>query len=348
MGANKMSAKSQVLGFASHIFSPFALLTVFLTAVVIGESNAQAINLGSVGNAKTGERCKERSGLVGLIQKVNIFSQDGQDPRVIQSRTGNDKAFAPIGVIEPTKPVPSLNSVDSRGNPTLVKTSATAFLVSPCHILTNFHAVFGKTDHGSPDAKATFFMANGKEGTYKNVLATPVVWGNPYTKKVDGSFAMEAGKDWALLKLATCEGKQIGWMETLATTREELINKTVSMAGFPGDKSVDSLWTHADCKIRQVRVAQDPNILYHSCSSASGSSGSPVFEMDSNYPRVLALFAGDNNHTGEVSRYSPEHANYAIDMSSILPQIRKYIDADKQLAGLRTNPALTTSVATRN
>jgi hypothetical protein len=47
-----------------------------------------------------------------LLHKVNIFSDDGLDPRVVQSQEGAGKMFAPIGAIATNMPVPSSDPND--------------------------------------------------------------------------------------------------------------------------------------------------------------------------------------------------------------------------------------------
>src|SRR5215469_16727639 len=76
-----------------------------------------------------------------LFHRVTVFSDDPNsihDPRHPQSQTGADKMFAPIGLIWTNHPQPDQGTV-----PRSDFHMGTAFLVSPCYILTAYHVVFG-------------------------------------------------------------------------------------------------------------------------------------------------------------------------------------------------------------
>ena len=63
--------------------------------------------------------------------------------------------------------------------------AGTAFLVSPCHVMTAYHVVAGKRKISESDS-ATFYVGEGREGPdyaggrryAESAVARPVVWGN--------------------------------------------------------------------------------------------------------------------------------------------------------------------------
>src|SRR5580692_40039 len=76
-----------------------------------------------------------------LFNRVAVFSDapdSVHDPRHPQSQTGADKMFAPSGLIWTNHPQP-----DQGTAPRSDFHMGTAFLVSPCYVLTAYHVVFG-------------------------------------------------------------------------------------------------------------------------------------------------------------------------------------------------------------
>ena len=76
-----------------------------------------------------------------LFHRVAVFSDAPDsihDPRHPQSQTGADKMFAPIGLVWTNHPQP-----DQSTAPRSDLHMGTAFLLSPCYILTAYHVVFG-------------------------------------------------------------------------------------------------------------------------------------------------------------------------------------------------------------
>ena len=275
-----------------------------------------------------------------LLHKINVFSSDGTDPRTEQARDGDGKMFAPIGLIEPRNPVPSLdpNDVDAVTHERkLVKSHSTSFLISPCYVLTNYHSVFGGSKEPSDKFVASFFNFDPETKSNKMTRATPVAWGNynQSTKRAD---------DWALVKLDACVGKKIGWLETDVRNTGELYNKEVASAGYPIDKKVTSLWIHRGCRFIEYSPTNYENTFFNNCATRHASSGSPVFDLENGYPQVLALQASDRGGQEQILKsYSSDKANVAIDIRVILPKINQIISDDKMAFGSK-NPSLPVKV----
>lgn len=264
---------------------------------------------------------------------ANIFALDsGQDPRIAQPRTGDDRLYAPIGLITTDAPV-----VASEDGKRVIRTRGTAFLVSPCYVLSNYHAVFG-LDFDGPDEgrdySTTFSVGADPDFTFRwKIRATPVRWGE-FNKKKE--------HDWALLKLDGCVGGQpdIGWLETAAETAPAMKGLSVAFAGFPSDKALTSLWVQPDCRIE----GQQPGTakILHACSVRTGASGSPLIELRNGVAAAVAIQCGELNSTPDpLKSYDPRYANTAITMAEVLadPEVRAALEADRA-AFPGPNPAL--------
>src|SRR5204863_189111 len=76
-----------------------------------------------------------------LRRPINIFAKNGKDPREPQPQTDKWKKYGPIGIVRTNGEIPNLDTGASiKGG------RSTAFLVSPCHVLTNYHSVFGSAE----------------------------------------------------------------------------------------------------------------------------------------------------------------------------------------------------------
>lgn len=266
---------------------------------------------------------------------ANVFAlDDGQDPRVALPRTGEDRVYAPIGVITTDAAVPA--SEDGKRQ---IRTRGTAFLVSPCYVLSNYHAVFGLAFDGPDEGRdysTTFSVGADPDYTFRwQVHATPVRW---------GAFNRKKEHDWALLKLDGCVGGQpdIGWLETGAETPADLKGSTVAFAGFPSDKALTSLWVQTDCKVEGPQPGTVK--ILHACSVRTGASGSPLIATHGGAPRAVAIQCGELNATRDpLRRYDPKYANTAVTLAEVLadPEVKAALDADRA-AFPGPNPALNT------
>lgn len=291
-----------------------------------------------------------------LLHKISIF---GEDDRVIQARVGKDIGYAPIGGLVSNQPVPNpmYDPKDpSRGPKVLDQTEGTAQLVSPCHVLTNYHMVFGGTKPPKRDDKkgvekfkksfsASFYVASGESEMYE-VVGHPVKWGQFESLKSDG-------EDWTLLELENCVGKdsKVGWMEIDHDT-DELYSKSLVQAGFPGDKDRTYLWIDPSCK---AYSAETSGKVVHDCASRGGSSGSPIMYIgEDGAPRMVAIETGDSRpekgspsdlgvdpDTTVLPRFEQarNYSNTAVGMYSIYREIAPFIEEAKRQYG-KPNPVL--------
>jgi V8-like Glu-specific endopeptidase len=263
---------------------------------------------------------------------ANVFAFDGQDPRVASPRTGPNRLYAPVGAVTTIGKVPA-----SDDGARQIRTRGSAFLVSPCYVLTNYHAVFG-LDYDGPDPErdyaVTFSVGADPDYLFRwKVRAVPVRW---------GAFNKRKEHDWALLKLEGCVGGQadIGWLELSAMSGETMVGLGVALAGYPADKAGDTLWVQPDCRIEGMQKGTAK--VLHACSVHSGASGGPLIEHGRQGPAVVAIQCGELNSTaGALGRYDSKYANTAVTIAEIFEdgEVEALLQADRA-AFPTQNPAL--------
>lgn len=272
-----------------------------------------------------------------LPATANVFALEGQDPRAPQSRSGPDQLYAPIGVVTTVAAVPA--SDDGKRQ---IRTRGTGFLVSPCYVLTNYHAVFG-LDYDGPDAgrdySTTFSVGVDPDFAFRwTVVGTPVRW---------GAFNKRKEHDWALVRLEGCVGGQtdIGWLETAPEPGPSMPGLSVVLAGYPSDKSADSLWAQPPCKIEGMQPGTAK--VLHGCAVHAGASGAPLIELGRGAPMAVAIQCGELNSTaGPIEAYDPRYANTAVTIAEVMEdaEVRTLLAADRA-AFPGPNPATATAGA---
>ena len=267
------------------------------------------------------------AGLAAGQAWANVFAVDGHDPRHVQPRSGEGHAFAAIGVLRNNSPIAMLDDDDhllyARGE-------ATAFLVSPCYAVTNYHAVFGEGS-GPRDAQTDHSVTlslgdrSSGHGFRERVRAAPAFWGDFSEDR--------GGEDWAVLRLDRCVGAQIGWLDLTPRSPEAIGAGGLSIAGYPGDKDQAVLWRADGCGV--TARPQDVGLWSSDCAASPGSSGSPVFLIEDGGLKVVGIMEGaDEDRTDVQRRYSGGVANLVVDVSSILrrSEVRAAIKADIEAA----------------
>ncbi len=230
-----------------------------------------------------------------VITQANIFNSKGLDPRA-PVELNIEKELQPIGRLGGT----------------------TAFLVSPCHILTANHSVGAENvvfELPQPSSR-------GARLTFAPVQATAVARGK----------GNEIRDDWALLKLSTCVGGRIGWLELADPNDPVPFNAPITIAGYPNDMPKDQLWRDETGFISRGLPDTDlGDCLLNSAATRGGNSGSPLFIVNADGPRVLGLQVRETNPSRDILRtYSYNRANIAIDARHIRTEIEQFISPDKQ------------------
>jgi V8-like Glu-specific endopeptidase len=263
--------------------------------------------------------------------QANVFATNGQDPRVEQGRADFGRLYMPIGSVITPEAVPTAFDGSRTG-----RTRGTGFLVSPCHVLTNYHAVYGLDPEGARSDRAyrvNFVVGDGP--LQRTVSGSPVF---------AGRFNNRVEHDWALVKLDECIGAEpeFGWMELRAQTPESMAGLQVALAAFPADRPRDRLWLQPSCQVHAMQPGS--NKVLHDCAVVVGASGGPIIDPYQRTPQVVAIQCGELNATKElVAAYDPRYANTAVTVAEILqtPGVSEALAADKMTFGA-TNWALWT------
>lgn len=236
-----------------------------------------------------------------LLHHVNIY---GKDDRSVQSRVKQTNGYAAIGRVLSNRPYK-----DKEGR-TYAMNAGTAFLVSPCIALTNYHVVFGREDRETVipwmieidrqfrenrDSKGivklklpkdrnytmTFLVGEKSDGSFrKQVVGRPYAFG-------DASLGFD-GSDWVALKFdePNCPGsdKEIGWLP-IANAETVFGKNELHTAAFPGDfnpLSRTDVFTHGKlvksgkCSSYGDAYGVGKNAFEHDCATRPGNSGGPI------------------------------------------------------------------------
>ena len=242
--------------------------------------------------------------------------------------------------------------------------AGTAFLVSPCHVLTAYHVAAGG-EQVDPTRISTFYVGQGKIGPdfpdldhfATSSLAHPVAWGR-FVHATDASTLLErtqsvernGWEDWALLELDTCLGGPnygYGYVKLAPITTREIMQSPARIearsVGLPGDKSVLSLWEDGNCRfIGQIYASG----WQHDCMTIPGNSGGPIFVTDpvTKEQRVTAIsvsvIAVEGLETAasyslELPKDDPNFYDYlavAVPVSGFIDRIAAFLPADDRVA----------------
>ena len=257
------------------------------------------------------------------LWRANVLAADGRDPRHEQPRT--ERPFTAIGLLETLHAVPVMSD---DGDVHFEHTQSTAFLVSPCYAVTNYHSVFG--DESAPgeaaaDYAVTLSVGAGRDGRgfAGHTRAVPVLHGDPGDDREE--------EDWALLRLDRCLGADpgIGWLDLSPRPLAAVAARTVSIAGYSSAHDRDRLWREDGCHL--MARPRDRSLWSSDCAASDGASGSPVFVTEAGRPRIVGVMEGaEDDRPGIQRRYTAEAANIVIDIGAIIrqPTVRAAIGAD--------------------
>ena len=308
----------------------FILQLAAILATTIAPVQASGVSMNAAVSART------------LLHRVTVFSDDPHtlhDPRHPQPQNGADKIFAPIGLIWTNHPQPDQGAVT-----TSHLRMGTAFLVSPCYVLTAYHVVFGHrigfrkgNEQAEQEVSATFSVAG------KTSRAVPMK---------HGRFSMFSGRDWVLLRLQPntghrCLGEDpdIGWVQLAPLAPSMATHKMLSVAGYPSDKSRALLWRQDVCHFfEQYRDVENDGLWTTDCATRPRSSGAPIFFVENGVLNVVAVMSGHLGNDADnkiLPKWDPQRANLALDIGKIIssePDFLKLIQTDVRRFH-RPNPA---------
>jgi hypothetical protein len=279
-----------------------------------------------------GQMARWAAGSLSAITAVtvlcgNVFSPNGIEPRRQVARDQVEaRPFLPVGVASTDSPIQSLSGKFQRQQ-------STAFLVSPCYAIVDYHGVFGKSIIAGQDYTMTLTLGNGElESGFQYALKM---------RPVRAARNPSHGKNGLILmQLERCAGKRLGWLELWIPGAASLVGASVGMASYPGDRSTDTLSLQLDCRIRGINTVN--GLIKHDCASRPGASGGPLFVMRNGHAQLVATDWGSSSEiTGILKNYSDENANLAVplDMLTTNPEMLQVINSDIEAFGM-SNPAI--------
>lgn len=351
-----------------------SLVSVILAALGTGHSALAVINLSSAdaslawsaGCTKCLQNAVHTLGAESvetqartLLQNINVF---GRDDRVPQTRRNQANGFAAIGRVYTNR-----FWKDDRGRVT-GQSSATAFLVSPCVALTNYHVVFGDRERaevtpdvlelnrqwsnrdpqGKPKIKlpndhnysVTFMVGEKPDGTFKRIVI-----GRPYAFG-DNDLGRWAS-DWVVLKFdePNCPGadREIGYLTVDRSPSLKAGDRVLRTAGYPGRENSrindkGTLYATKACSyLTDFTTVGREHGFTHDCASRYGQSGSPIMTTDSNgRMTVVGIIQGTfvPERKGILPNYDPSsqdsrtNANIAVGVRALLPEVAPLIAED--------------------
>lgn len=264
---------------------------------------------------------------MAIVLCGNVFSPNGIDPRRHVSRNQQEaRPFLPVGVASNDEPIESLSGEIGRQQ-------STAFLVSPCYAIADYHGVFGKSIIPGRDYAMTITLGDGElESGFQYALKMRPV----RTARNPGH-----GKNGLILmQLEQCAGKKLGWLELWVPGAASLVGAKVGMAAYPGDRPVNKLSLQLDCRITGRNIVN--GLIKHDCASRPGASGGPIFVVKDSHAQVVATDWGGSSEIGRVLRsYSDKNANLAVplDMLNLNHEMVEVISSDIKAFNM-PNPAL--------
>ena len=208
-----------------------------------------------------------------------------------------------------------------------------ATLITPCHVLTNYHVAFGRKAHGLDPLKAlkkkkfpelNFYYGQGSDRSYANhTSGTPVAWGNRDESESNNMVT----EDWAVVRLDKCVGAEIGYWEFSKPSVESLQGMSVNTAGLL--KGLDfrkGIDRDEGCKILGPSLffsAEGGVAMRHTCSGEGGSSAAPIYVLVSGHPVLVGINSGDfvpKGHETEVQD-SRRTLNEGVAMAGMFDRI---------------------------
>ena len=230
--------------------------------------------------------------------------------------------------------------------------SCTAFCVGPDVIATASHCLFGTAESAKPDlAEMEFTLQSGS-----GVASTPLAGLKLGTVKqniISGTEALavrppiDAANDWAAARTETAICRA-GGLSMSEKTREEI-------ARLAADNAIYQVGVHRDLPSAQLMLGQpcgverafpsadretilrdfhDPEaVIFHTCDTGGGSSGSPLLTDGANGPEVIGINVGTYVLSKMVLRASGKaEPDKSQPIANTAVEAARFADAVKMLA----------------
>ena len=190
--------------------------------------------------------------------------------------------------------------------------ACTGFLVGPDLLMTNHHCLHD--DSGLLSLDGTLILMD----YYQDRDVNPTFGG--ITARVSGIVKMDAGLDYALLRLDSPIGETYGWLELDIDIEPDNSSQSVKIISHPQSRAKEIARRNSQIlALAPAARADFPYILLYLADTQGGSSGSPVFLQDGT--GVIAI-----HHSGVSNQLTGEPLyNVGSLMSHIVPEIRQYL-----------------------
>jgi hypothetical protein len=262
-------------------------------------------------------------GLAMFLCAGPLFAQAPKpaDPRAIINRLDpNYRQFNAVGMVYPI--------AKTDGVVVMSKYRGSGFMISPCHLLTNYHVAFEATrkevmfDVGQPASDIAAFAYRG----VGRILDAGPFWADADT--VD---------DWALVKLIDPKtgrsqnlGDTVGFLPFVSAPPDSIVNRPLTSAGFPGSMNA-GLVGHIGCRLARVDADRRWRMA---CSMTEGQSGGPVTLRTADRGEVLIAInsAKPDGRSGLVSTEEVRlsNLNYATAITRAAEtRIRRGMEANR-------------------
>jgi len=266
-----------------------------------------------------------------LSSPANVFSTSGTDPRrYVAPNDALWRILLPVGTV--TSEFYLRNKIGIGG---VAPGMGTAFLVSPCYAMTNYHVLFGGMNF-TPNPIGTYpvtlrFGLGDRGKPALSVKGRVHFWGS----------ASSTEPDIALIRRNSCPGALLGWYDFAAMRDSRQLSATpLTMPSYSSDRSMTQLSIQQGCNAHGYVPKR--GWLLHDCGTRQGASGAPIIAKLSGVPTVIAINAGEfTAMSGVKSTYDMQHANWAVIASEIVKssQLKAMLQKDRNRAG-RINPLL--------
>ena len=236
-----------------------------------------------------------------------------------------DVQYAPIGELAANALTPG----------TTTTAVGTAFLISPCYIMTAAHVPFGKDliPKKGKDYSMTFRAGPSTTSAFAgNTTAIPAV---------TGKRTVLGGSDWAIMKLNVCIGKRpdFGWFETAHIDPEGMLGNNLVAAGYPADDKRGDLTISAGTA---VGIEKKNGLIKFTGSFGPGQSCGPVLVRENGMIKIAGICVAEKGsvHGATYPSFTDDHANLIQNAAEVLNNavIKAMLDADKAAFG-QPNPA---------
>ena len=256
------------------------------------------------------------------------------NPSIVVDRSVETQ-FLPIGELVSDRVVSQTIGRDANAKIISSNLVGTAFLVSPCYILSAAHVLFGQNEQPKPgvDYTMNFFVGVGSHNGFSGSLkAVPDLTLTSYDAKTD----------WTILKLPDkkCIGilPQVGYFEV---SGKRLASGDQALALGYGNLSNASGGALMRSSGKIISFDQN-GIFQFTGSFVTGSSGGPVLILENGTVKVIGLVTSERDIKGVqvYPTYTTKTANNIQSAYDILnnPAVKATLDADKARFG-NVNPA---------